>query len=315
LIVAEVYPMKAALLLPGASKSILEIYDVAVPEPAKGELLIKVVAAGVVPSELQWYPTTHTKEGKPRLRVIPGHEFSGVVSALGPNTKGFSVGDEVFGMSDWFADGATAEYCIAPPASIVRKPAKLSHATAASIPISALTAWQGLFTRANLQCNESILIHGASGAVGAYVVQLAKLHGADVTATASTRSLDFVASLGADAVVDYRTHPFETGLRPFDVIFDTVGGATLRRSWPLLKPDGRMVTIAADSEGTTDGRVKQAFFIVEPNQEQLADIAVLIGGGSLRPFVAAELPLAQAPAAYAGTASRTNPHGKIVIVL
>lgn len=307
--------MKAALLLQGASNPVLEIDDVPLPKPLTGELLIKVAAAGVIPSELQWYPTTHTKEGKPRLRAIPGHEFSGVISALGPNTKGFSIGDEVFGMSDWFADGATAEYCITLPAGIARKPAKLSHVTAASVPISALTAWQGLFTRANLQCSESILIHGAAGAVGAYVVQLAKLHGAEVTATASTHSLDFVASLGADTVIDHRARPFETGLKPFDVIFDTVGCDTLRRSWPLLKPSGRMVTIAADSEGVADGRVKQAFFIVEPNHDQLADIAVLIGGGSLRSFVAAELPLAKAPAAYAGTATRTNPHGKIVIVL
>lgn len=307
--------MKAALLLQGAPNPVLEIADVPVPAPAAGELLVKVAAAGVIPSELQWYPTTHTKEGKPRPRAIPGHEFSGVVSALGPKTKGFSIGDEVFGMSDWFADGATAEYCTALPAGLARKPAKLSHAIAASVPISALTAWQGLFTRANLQCNESILVHGAAGAVGAYVVQLAKLHGADVTATASTPNLDFVASLGADSVIDYHTRPFETGLNPFDVIFDTVGGDTLRRSWPLLKPGGRMVTIASDSEGTAEGRVKQAFFIVEPSQEQLVDIAVLIGGGSIRPFIAAELPLTQAPAAYAGTASRTSPHGKIVIVL
>src|SRR5947209_2929048 len=112
------------------------------PQPGQGELLISVRAAGVTPTELGWYPTTHTKEGTPRKGAVPGHEFSGLVAALGKNTNGFQVGQEIYGMNDWFADGATAEFCVTTPQSIAAKPAALTHEAAATVPIGALTAWQ-----------------------------------------------------------------------------------------------------------------------------------------------------------------------------
>lgn len=115
------------------------------PKPGEGELLIRVRAVGITPPELNWYPTTHTKDGGPRKGAVPGHEFSGVIAALGKNTKGFEVGQDIYGMSDWFVDGAIAEFCVTQPQSIAPRPMTLTHEAAATVPIGALTAWQGLF--------------------------------------------------------------------------------------------------------------------------------------------------------------------------
>src|ERR1700761_5029411 len=133
------------------------------PLPMSGEVQIRVEAAGVTPTELSWYPTTHTQSGDQRRGAIPGHEFSGVVTALGDGVTGLALGDEVYGMNDWFADGATAEYCLTRPDWIAPKPAGMTHIEAASLPISALTAWQGLFDRAHLRQGDRVLIHGGAG--------------------------------------------------------------------------------------------------------------------------------------------------------
>src|SRR5262245_58627452 len=155
------------------------------PQPRDGELLIRVRATGVTPTELLWYPTTHTREGGTRAGAVPGHEFSGVIAALGEGVDGFNVGDEIYGMNDWFADGATAEYCLTQPQHVAIKPKALTHELAATVPIGALTAWQGLSNRAKMGSGERALIHGAAGAVGLFAVQLAHLQGAYVIATAS----------------------------------------------------------------------------------------------------------------------------------
>src|SRR5215831_17993895 len=240
------------------------------PQPEGDELLIRVRATGVTPTELMWYPTTHTKTGGVRTGAVPGHEFSGVIAAVGKGVNDFNVGDEIYGMNDWFADGATAELYLTQPQNIALKPKSLTHELAATVPIGALTAWQGLFERARMQPGERVLIHGAAGAVGLFAVQLAHLSGAYVIATASARNTEFVNRLGADEVIDYQTARFEEQVEKVDIVFDGVGGETLERSWAVLKPGGRMVTIAADSERTTDQRVREAFFIVEPNQQQLS---------------------------------------------
>ncbi len=281
------------------------------PQPGPGEALIRVHAAAVTPTELVWYPTTHTKTGEPRVGAIPGHEFSGVIVSA-EDAGAMEPGLEIYGMNDWFADGAMAEYCVAPVTALSRKPHSLSYAEAASVPISALTAWQGLFHRAGLQSGERVLVHGGAGAVGAYVVQLARMHGAHVIATASGDGLAFVKELGAEQVIDYRKSRFEEMVSGLDVVFDTVGGETLGRSWNVLAPSGRMVTIAAGEEETADSRTKEAFFIVEPDQKQLAEIAELLDSGRLRPFVDAVIPLSQAAEAYAGKLPRQHP-GKVVV--
>jgi NADPH:quinone reductase-like Zn-dependent oxidoreductase len=283
------------------------------PEAGLGEILVHVHAAGVTPSELIWYPTTHTKSGKERMRTVPGHEFSGVITAIGKDVQGFEVGDDVYGMNDWFADGATAEFCIALPQNIARKPATLNHEAAASVPIGALTSWQGLIDRAKLESGESVLVHGGAGAVGLYAVQLAHNRGARVITTVSGQDIDFVKRLGADEAINYKASRFEKEVRDVDVVFDAIGGDTLERSWGVLKPGGRMVTIAAHSEGTADQRVKDAFFIVEPNQKQLVEVAKQIDAGHLRAFVKTTVPLIEASTAYSGAVK--SGHGKIVIAV
>lgn len=284
-----------------------------IPQPAAGELLIRICAAGVTPSERSWYPTNHSLDGTPRQSTIPGHEFSGVVESVGSGVASYRVGDAVFGMNDWFADGATAQFCIARPEDIALKPSALSHVQAASVPIGVLTSLQGLETRAKVQRGERVLVHGGAGAVGLYAVQLAKLEGAYVIATASAANLEFVSALGADVVIDYRAERFEDRVESVDVVFDTVGGDTLDRSWKVLSESGRLLTIAADAENSEDQRIKKSFFIVEPNGKQLASMAELFDSGKLRAFVKAEVSLDRANEAYSGTVSGMQPTGKIVI--
>ena len=285
------------------------------PVPEKDEVLIRVRAAGVTRTELLWYPTTHKKDGSTRIGAVPGHEFSGVVEALGPDVREFSIDDEVYGMNDWFIDGATAEFCIAQQQNIARKPATLTHEAAATVPIGCLTVWQGLLDRAKIEPRQRVLIHGGAGSVGLFAVQLAHLHGAYVIATASTPNIAFVKQLGADEVIDYKKSRFEDEIEKVDVVFDTVGGDTLDRSWNLLKPSGRMVTIAANSEDSSDQRTKDAFLLVVPNQQQLIAIVKLFDNGQISTAVNAIVPMEDASAAYAGTIGTKLGYGKVVIAV
>lgn len=305
--------MRAMQVVEVNGKLTLRAAAMPVPKPGNGEVLVRIHAAGVTPTELLWYPTTHTQAGGARALAVPGHEFSGVVEEVGEGVSQFATGDAVYGMNDWFAEGATAEFCIADAGSIAAKPARLTHEEAATVPIGALTAWQGLFTRAKVQPGERVLVQGGSGAVGLFVVQLARLHGAKVIATASAENAPLLKQLGAETVIDYKTGRFEDDVRDVDVVFDTVGGETLERSWGVLRPGGRMVTIAADAEGQQEQRVKDVFFIVEPHQEQLIEVARLLDAGTLKTFVKAAVPLDEAPAAYAGQLHSPRAVGKVVV--
>ncbi len=282
--------------------------DLPKPEPGQGQLLIRVRAAGVTPTELDWYPTTHRPDGTLRHGAVPGHEFSGEVAAIGEGAEGFEVGQEIYGFNDWFADGATAEFCLTQPQDIASKPGTLSHSEAATVPIGALTAWQGLLDRAKIRRGERVLVHGAAGAVGIFAVQLAHLHGAHVIATASARTFDLVAAIGADEVIDYRASRFEDRAGKVDVVFDAVGGETLDRSREVLKRGGRLVTIIKPAN-------EGEFFIVEPNQKQLIEIASLLDAGTLKTFVGAAIPFEDAPNAYDGTVVKAQGHGKVVITI
>src|ERR1700722_7165438 len=163
--------------------------------PGHDELLIRVSAAGVILSELSWYPTSHGAAGEDRKVAVPAHEFSGVVEDVGEEIGNLEIGHEVFGMNDWYRDGALAEYCLAPYYALAPKPSCMTHAEAASVPISALTAWQGLFDHAKVERGDRVLVQGGAGAVGGFAIQLARLHGAHVIATASARNREFVAAL------------------------------------------------------------------------------------------------------------------------
>ena len=282
------------------------------PSPGRGEVLVRVFAAGVTPTELQWYPTSHTKTGERRRSAILSHEFAGEVAEVGDDFSGLRIGEKVYGMNDWFDEGALAEYCVTRAGWIAPMPEHLSAVEAASIPISALTAWQGLFDRAGLHAGERVLIHGGAGAVGMFAVQLAHFRKAHVITTVSSHNAEFVQKLGADETIDYKATPFEDAVRDVDVVLDTVGGETLRRSWSVLKPRGRLVTVAADSEGVRDQRTTEAFFIVEPDRRQLLEIGRMLSAGTLRCFVGSVVPFSRAQEAYAPTAKKSG-RGKVVV--
>jgi len=168
------------------------------PSPGEGEVLVKVHATSVMPSELEWFTTFSLPFGEPRpFPIVLSHEFSGTVESVGARVSGFSHGDQVFGINNWFSNGAQAEYCVAKSNALARKPKGLYHVEAAVLPLSALTAWQGLFEKAKLEHGERVLIHGAAGAVGSFAVQLARRRGAHVIAPISSGNFDFVRSLGA----------------------------------------------------------------------------------------------------------------------
>lgn len=304
--------MKAVYLAELSGPEGLIFGEIADPSPKNGEIRVQVHAAALTPTEFSWSPTFKTRDGGPRpFPIVLGHEFSGLVNAIGDGAHGLNVGDEVYGMNDWFINGAQAEYCTAPVDAVALKPIELDHVEAAATPISVLTSWQGLFEHGKLKAGERVLIHGGSGGVGLFAVQLAHWRGAYVIATASSRNSDFVRELGADKVIDYKTTAFEKAVRDIDVVFDTVGGETLERSWSVLGPNGRMVTVAVQTEETSQ-RARDAFFIVEPNRTQLTEVTRLLNSGIIRVFVDSVFPLEQAGNGYA-RAQQGGKRGKVVL--
>jgi NADPH:quinone reductase-like Zn-dependent oxidoreductase len=279
------------------------------PTPREDEVLVLVHAAGVTPTELLWKPTWQTMSGEDRELPIPGHEFSGAIAALGAGVTSFKVGDEIYGMNDWFGNGAQAEFCLAKPAHIARKPRSIGHAPASVTPISALTAWQALFDRGHVEKDQRVLIHGGAGGVGSFAVQLAHWKGAHVVTTVSKRNFEFVRELGASEAIDYHQTPFDKAVRDVDLVLDTIGGDTFTRSFNVLRPGGRVITIATSAESSDDPRVREAFFIVEPRGDQLAEIARLIDAGTIRAVVDKVFPLAQARQAYDAKPNR----GKVAL--
>ena len=281
-------------------------------------MLVRVHASGVSPAELDWRLTWLNHDGSQRtLPIIPGHELSGVVQAIGPGAgTDIAVGDEVFGLIDFRRDGADAEYVAASAGELAPKPATLTHAQAAAVPLSALTAWQALFLQGELQRGQRVLVHGGAGGVGSYAVQLARWRGADVTATSSGRDAALVRELGADKVIDYRTQRFEEVASEQDLVFDTVGGETWERSWQVLRPGGRLVSIAVPRppEREADDDRRAIWFIVEIDREQLREIGRLIDAGLVRPIVSEVLPLETGLEVYGPGRQRGGP-GKVVLAV
>jgi NADPH:quinone reductase-like Zn-dependent oxidoreductase len=296
------------------SRLVLE--DAPLPTLGPGDVLVRVRASGVSPGELDWNGTWLRPDGTRRTPpIVPGHELSGVVENVGEGVAGVEVGDEVFGVIDFRRDGADADFVAVRADELVPKPATATHAEAAAVPLSALTAWQALFDQGGLVRGQHVLVHGGAGGVGSFAVQLARWRGARVTATSSARDADFVHGLGADQVIDYRTQRFEDSVSDLDLVLDSVGGDAWERSWDVLGPHGRLVSIAVprppDRE-SDDGR-RAIWFIVQQDREQLLEIRSLIDAGRLRPIVSAELPLARGREAYGATGHRGAP-GKVVLV-
>jgi NADPH:quinone reductase-like Zn-dependent oxidoreductase len=289
--------------------------DVPQPHPGSGEVLVRVYASAVIANELRWNETYETKDGIKRTLPIPGRDLSGVVVELGPGVTTLSKGAEVYAMLGYGRDGAEADYTIARPFELAPKPRTLDHEQAAAVPLSALTAWQGLFEQASLVVGQTVLIHGGAGGVGVFAIQLAHWAGAQVIATASAGNRGLLRELGANEIIDYTTTRFEDVIHDVDLIFDTVGGDTLQRSWQVIKPGGVLVSIVSPpppADVTQGHDVRFVWFVVEPNRDELVHIGALIDAGRLRPIIDTVFPLAEARQAYE-QAAKGHTRGKIVL--
>ena len=289
--------------------------DAPQPHPGPGEVLVRAYAAGIIATELNWDETYQTTAGSPRALPIPGRDLSGVVEEVGPGATTLVKGSEVYALLGYGRDGAQADYTIALPNELVPKPSTLDHVQAAAVPLSALTAWQALFDHAHLAAGQTVLIHGGAGGVGVFAVQLAHWAGAQVIATTSARNRDFLRDLGANESIDYATTRFEAVAQGIDLVFDLVGGDTLQRSWQVIKPGGMLVSVVSPPPPAAVAKehdVRFAWFVVEPNREQLLQIGALIEAGQLHPVIDTVFPLAEARQAYE-QAAQGHTRGKIVL--
>ena len=281
---------------------VLQLTEVERPVPLPTEVLVRVRAAGVNPVEAVIRSGRFPLLGEPPF--ILGWDVCGVVEDIEPGVTRFQPGDEVYGMPFFpRAAGAYAEYVAAPSRQLARKPAGLSHAEAAALPLAGLTAWQALVDTAQVTAGQQVLIHGAGGGVGHLAVQIAKARGAHVIGTASAVKHDFVASLGADELIDYRATDFAAHVSGVDVVLDTIGGDTALRSIGVLRPGGLLVTIVGRRDFDLAARTEAAgrFFAgvsVEPDYPALEALAALADSGQLRVHLQVSLSLAEAVKAH-----------------
>jgi NADPH:quinone reductase-like Zn-dependent oxidoreductase len=298
--------MTAVRLHPPGGPAGLALEQVDTPRPAAGEALVRVHAAAITRGELDW-PVD-------RLPATPSYEFSGVVAGLGPDVDDLSVGTSVYALHDFDRDGAAADYTVIPARFLAAKPRTLGHVESAAIPLAALSAWQGLFAHGQLQAGQRVLVHGAAGGVGGFAVQLARWRGARVIATASTGNLEAARALGADQVIDHTSTRFEDAVDGVDLVFDTAGGDRLARSLAVLGQGGRLVSVAEEPprERAAAQGVGAVYFVVEPNREQLVELAALADSGVVRPAIDQVFPLAEARKAFERTLG-DHPGGKIVL--
>lgn len=280
------------------------------PHAAENDVIVRVHAAGFTPGELTWPATWTDRAGRDRTPSVPGHELSGVVTGLGYGTTGLTVGQRVFGLADWARDGTLAEYTAVEARNLAPLPADVDHVTAAALPVSGLTAWQGLFDHGRLTTGQTVLIHGAAGGVGSIAVQLAREAGARVIGTGRAADRDLALDLGVTAFVDLQADRLED-IGEVDVVLDVIGGEILDRSTALVRPGGTLVTIAHPvTVHPADGRA--VFFVVEPDRARLTDLAARLRDGRLRPVVGAVRPLTEAIAAF--TPEKRTPGRTIIRV-
>ncbi|SFJ43955.1 NADPH:quinone reductase [Amycolatopsis sacchari] len=284
----------------------LALADLPSPHAAENDVIVKVHAAGFTPGELDWPATWTDRAGHDRTPTVPGHELAGVVVELGYGTTGLTVGQRVFGFADWARDGSLAEYTAVEARNLAPLAADIDFTVAAALPISGLTAWQGLFVHGGLATGQTVMIHGAAGAVGSLAVQLAVDAGARVIGTGRAAARDTVLGLGAQAFLDLDNDPLSSA-GEVDVVFDVIGGRVLEQSTALVRPGGTVVTIPGPpTVQPKDGRA--VFFVVEPDRGQLTELARRLRDGRLKPLVGEVRPLAEAPDAMthrSRTAGRT----------
>jgi NADPH:quinone reductase-like Zn-dependent oxidoreductase len=286
---------------PGGPASLV-YEEIETPQPGRGEALVRVHAAAITRGELNW-PSD-------RLPATPSYEFSGIVNAVGPDVGDVQVGEAVYALGDFDREGAAAEYALVRSDFLAPKPRNLDYVQSAALPLAGLSAWQGLFVHGRLEEGQRVLVHGAAGGVGHLAVQLARARGAHVIGTASATNAETARELGLDQVVDHASRRFEDVVEEVDLVFDTAGGERLERSPAVLRSDGRLVSVA--SEPPSRPGISSVYFVVEPNREQLIELAKLADRGELRPDINEVFPLADARLAFERSLADRR-HGKIVL--
>ena len=269
------------------------------PQPAINDVVIEVHASGFVPTELTWPSTWTDRLGRDRAPTIPGHELAGVVTALGYGTTGLSVGQRVFGLADWYRDGTLAEYIAIEARNLAVLPDDVDFTVGASLPISGLTAWQGLVDHGRVKAGQRVLAHGAAGAVGSMVVQLARELGAYVIGTGRAADRETAAAFGANEFVDLENDRLED-VGAVDLVFDLIGGEIGKRSARLVRPGGTLVSIVGPvEEPPADGRAVD--FVVEADRAQLTEIVERVRDGRLKTNIGTVASLDDAVAAFNST--------------
>ncbi|TPJ58551.1 NADP-dependent oxidoreductase [Mesorhizobium sp. B2-7-1] len=278
------------------------------PQAAINDVVVRVHASGFVPTELEWPSTWADRRDRDRTPSIPGHELAGVVTALGYGTTGLSVGQRVFGLADWHRDGTLAEYVAMEARNLAPLPGDVDFTVGASLPISGLTAWQGLFQHGRLQAGQSVLAHGAAGAVGSMVTQLAREAGAYVIGTGRAGDRQKALDFGANTFVDLENDTLEDVGR-IDLVFDVIGGDIQKRSTALIRAGGILVTAVGPTEARpVDGLAID--FVVESDRAQLGEIVQRVRDGRLRTNIGKVATLDEAISAFNATERRA---GKTVI--
>ena len=280
----------------------LAVEEVETPLAGAGQALVRVHAAAITRDELEW--------PEDRLPATPSYELSGGVAAVGSDVEEVTPGDEVFALIPFDRDGAAAEYALVPAHVLAPKPQALDHVESAALPLAALSAWQGLVEHGRLEAGQRVLIHGAAGGVGHLAVQLARRRGAHVVGTASGANAALARELGADKVVDSDAD-FVDEVEPVDLVFDTAGGDRLARSPEVVRPAGRIVSVAGEPRADVEG-IDTVYFVVEPSREQLLEVARAVDEGALRPTIDQVFPLAEGRAAFERSLG-AHGAGKIVL--
>ena len=278
------------------------------PEPAINDVVVEVHASGFVPTEMGWPSTWTDRAGRDRAPSVPGHEMAGVVAALGYGTTGLSVGQRVFGLTDWHRDGTLAEYVAVEARNLAPLPGDVDFTAAASLPISGLTAWQGLFDHGRLRAGHSVLVHGAAGAVGSMVTQLAREAGAYVIGTGRAADRQTALDFGAQEFADLGSDALED-VGGVDLVFDVIGGDIQKRSAGLVRAGGTLVTIVGPPEARPAGGLA-VDFVVESDRAQLGEIVRRVRDGRLRTNIGTVATLDDAVAALNPTGRR---QGKTII--
>ena len=304
--------MKAIVAHEYGGPDVLKYEDVPLPEPKENEILVRVIASGVNPADPLILNGKYAKEFGTHLPLVLGYDMAGVVVRAGAKVTKLRVGDPVYAYLLW--GGGWAEYCISNEGESAIKPKSFGFIDASAVPLAALTAWQALIDIGKIENGQTVLIHGGSGGVGSFAIQIAKAHGARVIATASTANQDVLKQLGAEVAIDYTKQKFEEIAHDIDLVLDPVGRDTLARSYGVIKKGGIVVTIVSrcDQAELKKHEIRGASLSSHPDSGELGEITKLIDGGKIKPIVTEVLPLTDAAKADA-QAETHHTRGKIVL--